>query len=128
MYHTYELMFLIQQTETYVLCKSVSTASAINMRSLSNQHTLHNPTSSQLKTKKHISSKPPNIPNYTVIHTDRVGKLSQGLLTYIKHNITFIDLNIPTNINTCTIQNYKRSESTLANIHITVSNLLIVYN
>ena len=31
--------------------------------------------------------------------TDRLGKLV-GLLTYIKHNITFTDLNIPTNINT----------------------------
>ena len=56
-------------------------------------------TLSQYK-KQNPTSKIPNIPNYTPICTSRVGKLGKGLLTYIKHNITFTDLNIPTIINT----------------------------
>ena len=52
------------------------------------------------ETKLITTSKTPNISNYTSIWTDRDGKLGWGLLTYIMQNLTFTDLNIPTNINT----------------------------
>ena len=40
---------------------------------------------------------------YTTVYKSRAGKLGRrGLLIYIKHDITFTDLNISTNINTHT--------------------------
>ena len=39
-------------------------------------------------------------PYRTPVHTDREVKLEEGLLTYIRHNITFTQLDIPRNINT----------------------------
>ena len=46
------------------------------------------------------TSKTPKITNYTPIRTDGVVKLGGGLLTYIRHNITFTHLDNPKNINT----------------------------
>ena len=64
-------------------------------------------------TKLTTTSKTPNIINYTLIRTD----------TYIKHNITCTDLNIPTNINT------HNAELQIGRIHTNkpkVSNLYIL--
>ena len=49
--------------------------------------------------KKLTIFKIPNISNYTPICIVRVRKLGGRLLTYIEHNITVTELNIPTNIN-----------------------------
>ena len=56
-----------------------------------------------------MNGKKPTI--HTLIFIERVRKLGGGLLTYIKHNITFTDLYVTTNIITHTIQNNRRSES-----------------
>ena len=45
------------------------------------------------KTKLNQSHKTPNIPNFTPIRTDHTHKLGGGLLTYIKNNISFSQLN-----------------------------------
>ena len=51
----------------------------------------------ETKLKKH--NKTPQIPTYSAIRTDRANGKGGGLLTYIKHNITFSDTKIPNFIN-----------------------------
>ena len=51
----------------------------------------------ETKLKKH--NKTPQIPTYSAIRTDRANCKGGGLLTYIKHNITFSDTKIPNFIN-----------------------------
>ena len=51
----------------------------------------------ETKLKKH--NKTPKIPTYSAICTDRANGKGGGLLTYIKHNITFSDTKIPNFIN-----------------------------
>ena len=66
-----------------------------------------------------VESNPYNIPNYTPIFTDRVGKLGGELLTYIKYNITFTALNITTNFNIQDTELTSTNTSQFSNIHIT---------
>ena len=51
----------------------------------------------ETKLKKH--NKAPQIPTYSAIRTDRANGKGGGLLTYIKHNITFSDTKFPNFIN-----------------------------
>ena len=68
-----------------------------NKRSLDNSHTQPDIITIQ-ETKLTTTSHTPKITNYTPIRTDRVVKLRGGLLTYIRHNITFTHLDVPKNI------------------------------
>ena len=82
------------------------------------------------ETKLRRTTKTPTLPDYTHIRTDRQGKLGGGLLTYIRHNITFTNLPIPSHINTHNTElqlvkvhtnNYNKS-ITIANIYIPPRN------
>ena len=75
-------------------------ASATNTRIKDLAHTTQPDIITVQETKLARTSKIPSILSYTLILTDRVSKLGGGLLIHVKHNITFTDLDIPTNINT----------------------------
>ena len=72
------------QTKTYAYNKLTSTASATNMNSLSNLHTLHNNI-----TLYYTRDTNHNTIQYTYIRTGRVEKLERSLLTYSKHTIWY---------------------------------------
>ena len=68
-----------------------STIPHINMRSFSNKYEepkQHNHGIITVQMTKLTTFNTKNIPNYTLIHNDRVGNLGGGLITYI----TFTDL------------------------------------
>ena len=81
---------------------NISTQQQININNITNKYEelkqiTHNIQCQGARDNSHNIKK--NTPNYTPIRIDRVRKLG-GLLPQIKHNITFTDANIPTNINT----------------------------
>jgi exonuclease III len=51
------------------------------------------------ETKLKPTTKTPTIAHFTAIRTDRTHKDGGGLMTYVKNDITFTDINIPQNIN-----------------------------
>ena len=87
--------------------KKLLTLLQLNINSITNKHeelkllvTELQPdiiTIQETKLKKH--NKTPQIPTYSAIRTDRANGKGGGLLTYIKHNITFSDTKIPNFIN-----------------------------
>ena len=87
--------------------KKLLTLLQLNISSITNKHeelkllvTELQPdiiTIQETKLKKH--NKTPQIPTYSAIRTDRANGKGGGLLTYIKHNITFSDTKIPNFIN-----------------------------
>ena len=95
----------------------------ININSITNKHeelkllvTELQPdiiTIQETKLKKH--NKTPQIPTYSAICTDRANGKGGGLLTYIKHNITFSDTKIPNFINPI------NTELQIIQLHITNS-------
>ena len=74
----------------------------------------------ETKLKKH--NKTPQIPTYSAIRTDRANGKGGGLLTYIKHNITFSDTKIPNFINPI------NTELQIIQLHITHTKIYTIAN
>ena len=74
----------------------------------------------ETKLKKH--NKTPQIPTYLAIRTDRANGKGGGLLTYIKHNITFSDTKIPNFINPI------NTELQIIQLHITHTKIYTIAN
>ena len=74
----------------------------------------------ETKLKKH--NKTPQIPTYSAIRTDRANDKGGGLLTYIKHNITFSDTKIPSFINPI------NTELQIIQLHITHKKIYTIAN
>ena len=74
----------------------------------------------ETKLKKH--NKTPQIPTYSAIRTDRANGKGGGLLTYIKHNITFSDTKIPNFINLI------KTELQIIQLHITHTKIYTIAN
>ena len=74
----------------------------------------------ETKLKKH--NKTPQIPTYSAIRTDRANGKGGGLLTYIKHNITFSDTKIPNFINPI------NTELQIIQLHITHKKIYTIAN
>ena len=74
----------------------------------------------ETKLKKH--NKTPQIPTYSAIRTDRANGKGGGLLTYIKHNITFSDTKIPNFINPI------NTELQIIQLHITNNKIYTIAN
>ena len=74
----------------------------------------------ETKLKKH--NKTPQIPTYSAIRTDRANGKGGGLLTYIKHNITFSDTKIPNFINPI------NTELQIIQLHITNKKIYTIAN
>ena len=74
----------------------------------------------ETKLKKH--NKTPQIPTYSAIRTDRANGKGGGLLTYIKHNITFSDTKIPNFINLI------NTEIQIIQLHITNKKIYTIAN
>ena len=74
----------------------------------------------ETKLKKH--NKTPQIPTYSAIRTDRANGKGGGLLTYIKHNITFSDTKIPNFINPI------NTELQFIQLHITHTQIYTIAN
>ena len=110
----------------------------LNINSITNKHeelkllvTEQQPdiiTIQETKLKKH--NKTPQIPTYSAIRTDRANGKGGGLLTYIKHNITFSDTKISNFINLINTElqviqlhiTPKKNFYTIANIYIPPRN------
>ena len=74
------------------------------------------------ETKLKKQNKTPQIPTYSAIRTDRANGKGGGLLTYIKHNITFSDTKIPNFINLI------NTELQIIQLHITNNKIYIIAN
>ena len=74
------------------------------------------------ETKLKKRNKTPQIPTYTAIRTDRANGKGGGLLTYIKHNITFSDTKIPNFINPI------NTELQIIQLHITHKKIYTIAN
>ena len=74
----------------------------------------------ETKLKKH--NKTPQIPTYSAIRTDRANGKGGGLLTYIKHNITFSDTKIHNFINPI------NTELQIIQLHITNNKIYTIAN
>ena len=74
----------------------------------------------ETKLKKY--NKTPQIPTYSAIRTDRANGKGGGLLTYIKHNITFSDTKIPNFINPI------NTELQIIQLHITHKKIYTIAN
>ena len=74
------------------------------------------------ETKPTQKAKTPKIPHYTTIHTGREHKQGGGLITLIKDDITFTNINIPKSINT------HNTELQLIKIHIGKTKDITVAN
>ena len=74
----------------------------------------------ETKLKKH--NKTPQIPTYSAIRTDRANGKEGGLLTYIKHNVTFSDTKIPNFINPI------NTELQIIQLHITHKKIYTIAN
>ena len=112
--------------------KKLLTLLQLNINSITNKHeelkllvTELQPdiiTIQETKLKKH--NKTPQIPTYSAIRTDRANGKGGGLLTYIKHNITFSDTKIPNFINPI------NTELQIIQLHITnnkIYTIAIIY-
>ena len=107
--------------------KKLLTLLQLNINSITNKHeelmllvTELQPdiiTIQETKLKKH--NKTPQILTYSAIRTDRANGKGRGLLTYIKHNITFSDTKIPNFINT---------ELQIIQLHITNNKIYTIAN
>ena len=110
--------------------KKLLTLLQLNINSITNKHkelkllvTELQPdiiTIQETKLKKH--NKTPQIPTYSAIRTDRVNGKGGGLLTYIKHNITFSDTKIPNFINPI------NTELQIIQLHITHKKIYTIAN
>jgi exonuclease III len=74
------------------------------------------------ETKLKITSKTPPLNNYTALRTDRLDRAGGGLITYIKNDITFTNINLPNNINTQT------TELQIIKIHLSNTKHLHIIN
>ena len=74
------------------------------------------------ETKLKKNNKTPQIPTYSAIRTDRANSKGGGLLTYIKHNITFSDTKIPNFINPI------NTELQIIQLHITNKKIYTIAN
>ena len=74
------------------------------------------------ETKLTTNSKTPQITGYTAIRTDRQQNKGGGLLTYIKHDITFTSIPIPQNIDTT------HTEIQLTKIHLKQNKSIHIAN
>ena len=110
--------------------KKLLTLLQLNINSITNKHeelkllvTELQPdiiTIQETKLKKH--NKTPQIPTYSAICTDRANGKGGGLLTYIKHNITFSDTKIPNFINPI------NTELQIIQLHITHKKIYTIAN
>ena len=110
--------------------KKLLTLLQLNINSITNKHeelkllvTELQPdiiTIQETKLKKH--NKTPQIPTYSAIRTDRANGKGGGLLTYIKHNITFSDTKIPNFINPI------NTELQIIQLHITNNKIYTIAN
>ena len=110
--------------------KKLLTLLQLNINSITNKHeelkllvTELQPdiiTIQETKLKKH--NKTPQIPTYSAIRTDRASGKGGGLLTYIKHNITFSDTKIPNFINPI------NTELQIIQLHITNKKIYTIAN
>ena len=110
--------------------KKLLTLLQLNINSITNKHeelkllvTELQPdiiTIQETKLKKH--NKTPQIPTYSAIRTDRANGKGGGLLTYIKHNITFSDTKIPNFINPI------NTELQIIQLHITHKKIYTIAN
>ena len=110
--------------------KKLLTLLQLNINSITNKHeelkllvTELQPdiiTIQETKLKKH--NKTPQIPTYKAIRTDRANGKGGGLLTYIKHNITFSDTKIPNFINPI------NTELQIIQLHITNNKIYTIAN
>ena len=110
--------------------KKLLTLLQLNINSITNKHeelkllvTELQPdiiTIQETKLKKH--NKTQQIPTYSAIRTDRANGKGGGLLTYIKHNITFSDTKIPNFINPI------NTELQIIQLHITHKKIYTIAN
>ena len=110
--------------------KKLLTLLQLNINSITNKHeelkllvTELQPdiiTIQETKLKKH--NKTPQIPTYSAIRTDRANGKGGGLVTYIKHNITFSDTKIPNFINPI------NTELQIIQLHITNKKIYTIAN
>ena len=110
--------------------KKLLTLLQLNINSITNKHeelkllvTELQPdiiTIQETKLKKH--KKTPQIPTFSAIRTDRANGKGGGLLTYIKHNITFSDTKIPNFINPI------NTELQIIQLHITHKKIYTIAN
>ena len=110
--------------------KKLLTLLQLNINSITNKHeelkllvTELQPdiiTIQETKLKKH--NKTPQIPTYSAIRTDRANGKGGGLLTYIKHNITFSDTKISNFINPI------NTELQIIQLHITHTKIYTIAN
>ena len=110
--------------------KKLLTLLQLNINSITNKHEELKLLVTELQpdiitiqeTKLKKQNKTPQIPTYSAIRTDRTNGKGGGLLTYIKHNITFSDTKIPNFINPI------NTELQIIQLHITHKKIYTIAN